>query len=839
MRKSIIFGIVLILLSSFVLADIQYKPNFSAYYEFDDMTDSTGNYTSSSTSEPTYQSTAPNINGNYGLFTGSEYFDSNINYENTITVNFWGYDDDWTTSSKEAIISWSDSTGSKNKFVIQKRDVDNQIHLFGGDGDCNNGQIDSGTTLSAGWHMFTVRENSTYFELFLDGVSKGSVAKSSSGFCSGIGDLHIGRNGEYLANLQYFTGRIDELFVHNEYMSQQNITAFYNAGSGVFYDDVPNVPVVPEGFVEITLKNLYDDSGLTNFNVTITNTTDSTSISTTNGTVFYNSGETVNLTFHDIESNTYIERTFVDVDLSSNYVGYVYQSVLNIIAKERVSNNVITSYNATIESNENVSNAQGNITYYLNAGTYSITGSSNDFLWDTQRNVTLNTKDDLTTILYFGNNSLNITVLNGLSNTSITDFDVFVTLNGSYYWNLTDHDSDGVVYFPTLAGFYNISVDHPDFALESEMVNLTESSQEIEFILYTFNSIFFNFYDEVGLFKLDFQPVSLEIISTAFSNNYTTSNGSIFLSLLSPSTYTIRTTSDGYTTRFNEYTLINNTNINLDVYLTNNSNSNFKTIEATVLNENSDPVEDVLIKVLRYDISSNSYTVREEVRTNFEGQADLSLIKNEEYYKFVLVYGGKTKLTTQKTQIFEDSITFRIVVAELAGETLFYVTNVEGDVSFNNNTNIFRFYYNDPNNQVTQGCLDIYKTKYDGKTSISTQCVSGTSGYIYYTITPENSTTFVGNGYVYFGDTQRFIDSRKYTFISEQIQLGVDAYLGLFLLTCLFAMFGVWNLVVAVVLTPLPTLIFSSMGWIPFDFKFALAFQVVAVFFAWMLSRRS
>jgi hypothetical protein len=63
---------------------------------------------------------------------------------------------------------------------------------------------------------------------------------------------------------------------------------------------------------------------------------------------------------------------------------------------------------------------------------------------------------------------------------------------------------------------------------------------------------------------------------------------------------------------------------------------------------------------------------------------------------------------------------------------------------------------------------------------------------------------------------KRFIDSRKYTFISEQIQLGVDAYLGLFLLTCLFAMFGVWNLVVAVVLTPLPTLIFSSMGWIPF-----------------------
>jgi hypothetical protein len=124
MKNLFIFGIVFILLSGFVFADIEYRSDFAAYYQHDDMNDETGNYSSSSTSQPNYINTAPVINNYFGDYATSDFIDTNIVYNNDITLCTWAYKSSWAVGAHEAIIgNWnSGAYGIKYIYPIIKFD---------------------------------------------------------------------------------------------------------------------------------------------------------------------------------------------------------------------------------------------------------------------------------------------------------------------------------------------------------------------------------------------------------------------------------------------------------------------------------------------------------------------------------------------------------------------------------------------------------------------------------------------------------------------------------------------------------------------------------------------
>lgn len=387
-------------------------------------------------------------------------------------------------------------------------------------------------------------------------------------------------------------------------------------------------------------------------------------------------------------------------------------------------------------------------------------------------------------------------------------------------------------------GEYNVSFIHEQYADQTILINLTNSSAEYDFQVYTTNSIYFEFFDEVTLNSLNGTTVNVELISEAYSTNASTSNGFFFIDLLNPTSYTIRSSAEGYGTRFYEYTLQNNTNIEIDIYLVNESNENRQDVTLTVYDQDRSEVEDAVVKVLRYDVTTNAYSLREIAKTNFEGQVVFDLVLNEEFYKFVIEYDGDTKLTTEKTQIYSEALTFQINIGSTTGEVFYNSQDVDGTVIYQNSSNQFRFSWNDPNAEMTKGCIEVHKRNYVDDYVVGTSCSLGTSGVVYQSFTPENESTYYAFGIVFFGDDDRVIDSLAVTFDSMESNTGSLGWFGVFVLTVLFACIGFFSLLVMTIIAPLPLLIFSMAGFVQFDSRFAVGIWIVSMIVGFIVGGR-
>jgi hypothetical protein len=323
-RKIFIFTLIVLFMSSFVLAaDIEYKGDFAAYYEHDDKTDETGNYTSSSTSEPTYQSTAPNKNGNYGDYATSDFIDTNIVYNDDITLCTWAYKSSWAVGAHEAIIGNWNSGATALNIYIQLSSSTNKPRVFIQNGNCaGNTYIDTTSSISD-WTHICVRENNTKADLWIDGVRQGETTKVTSGFCSNLGSYNLGKNGDY--GTQFFNGRLDETFFYFGYLSDANITNFFT--NSLYYNDIADLPGgVVTNYFELNAKSNRTEQTFQNFTAVLYSDNYTQEYSTTNGTIFFNIPQ--NTYSLNVSSGGYA--TFVKdlgtINNSDEYTAYLYEN---------------------------------------------------------------------------------------------------------------------------------------------------------------------------------------------------------------------------------------------------------------------------------------------------------------------------------------------------------------------------------------------------------------------------------------------------------------------------------------------------------------------------------
>jgi len=395
-------------------------------------------------------------------------------------------------------------------------------------------------------------------------------------------------------------------------------------------------------------------------------------------------------------------------------------------------------------------------------------------------------------------------------------------------WTNTTVTTNGTVYYNISHGDYSLSVVSTDYA--TYYANLTDvnNSESHQASLLTTNTIHFRVYDTIKLELINHTNVTIDLLSDLAVYNFTTDNGTYTAEIITPSTYTIRSDASGYATNFYEYTLVNSTNVHVNLYLMNTSATNYKQVIATVYDQNRDEVEDALIKVLRYNIESNSYTVRQMLRTNFEGQAPLELIKFEEYYKFIIEYDGIERLETTKTQIYEDTLSFQISIGDELGDDFYNSYKVTSSLDYLNASNTFRYYFSDAHNQVTQGCLKVYRNDVSGVVFLNQSCTSGTSGVLYTTFEVKNETSYTAYGYIYLGDTELLIETNKIYFSSTP-DLGGDAWFLNIILSLVLVFTAIWSIPLAIALVPVPTVILSNIGWINVEPSLALGMWAIFI----------
>ena len=418
--------------------------------------------------------------------------------------------------------------------------------------------------------------------------------------------------------------------------------------------------------------------------------------------------------------------------------------------------------------------------------------------------------------------------------------------NQTLIHNFTVNSSEGVS-VSTLTGSmeyptsWNTSIDLIFYADEGNYTTPTFAvpgsiNGKYNFSVYVAQTFHIEIWDEITNVLLDYVTTTLDLISDAYGNNYTRTNGSYQIGLITPGDYIIRYDSDDFFTRTYYKVLEEGSYNQLTLYLLNSSYSYAINVTANVLDTLENQIEDATITTTKYYADSNSYKTVENTQTNFEGKAGLSLTTNE-YYIFQIEYDGDSVLTTTPTYIFEDEITFVIDIGADPTTEFYNSLDIDLTLTFNNVTNNFVYTYSDPQSRFSTTCLEVWKVNaFAGDTLENGSCSSSHSGTIIAGVTEINGTTYLGKAYATINGEKTLLAS-LYTEFKANVSFGNMGLLLVALLTIVFALIGFWNPFVALILAPIPLIFGAMLSIIAIPTGVAIGVWVAFVFVAILIGR--
>lgn len=254
---------------------------------------------------------------------------------------------------------------------------------------------------------------------------------------------------------------------------------------------------------------------------------------------------------------------------------------------------------------------------------------------------------------------LNVTWNNSLGGGFTDNFSVNVSdLNG---YNSTVTTTNGTALIPWINDS-NITItgyDNPQLATTDEIINTTTlSGQSVVNVTLgspQTNSISIRFYDEITGALLNGTTVNAGFSSVVQATNVTTTNGTMFVSLLMPSDYVITYSAPAYVTRYYYYALTNQSTTNLTLFLRPQVNST--TVQITVTDQTLNKVVGAIVYMeVKNSTGTGDYLV-EECKTDVNGQclvsADVSTTtyRAPTTYRFLVFVNGAQAVDSGYTQL--------------------------------------------------------------------------------------------------------------------------------------------------------------------------------------------
>lgn len=491
----------------------------------------------------------------------------------------------------------------------------------------------------------------------------------------------------------------------------------------------------------------------------------------------------------------------------------------------------ITINNATYTTT-NIST--GNITFNDMEGIYNITITSDNYT--TLNYINYDTTNDLVANLtyYKARFKASNKFISNIDNSTLQGFNIsFYNKNTTTIEKTANSTSGTITVDLAWNNTYNITI-HPSGHEIKYITITTDTDYILSDLIYFFskNSFNFIFLDEEN--KSLASNINLDLISDVFSQNYTAQNGTIYIDLLTPSLYALRYTSPSYNQKFYYYNLTANSFNNITLYLNKGTN-----VTATIYDEKGDKLEDAYVKVLRFDLATNSYIPREIAKTDFAGESTIHLILNTEFYKFLVYYPFSTLLkTTSPSYITSTSLSLSVDLNLPFGDTYFSSNNVDYSLTYNTDSSNFRFSYSDTASKVTTGCLEVYTLSVRGDKLYDSSCVNSDTSTILVSAPAVNGTTYEAKGYTTINDERVLLDSK--TVVFDATQIGGD--LGLLLvafLTILFTMIAYYSIPTALIISPLPMFMGSLMNIVDIPMQVVIPLELMCVVLAITISKRS
>lgn len=688
-------------------------------------------------------------------------------------------------------------------------------------------------TLSANkwYHIAGTRNNSNgVWSIYVNGTNVQNLTLGTTLLLDATSRLRVGSDGS-----NHLNGKIDSLMFFNRTLTAAEIATIYNGASGIEYP----FGEVAANVVTVSLTNAINGSsmGSTSFsNVTGNLTFNYFNITGAGFCVSYTgNGTGTNCTASGSGTGTYFNASITEGITGTQAVTTsTYQSLIEVSAYRLFLNTSIASFNGT----------NGQVTNTTTSGTVLLKGLSGnnnvkiDVGGNFSKNITCSTTSFTTracnaTGIYDNMFTFQAKYKNGTLINNFTINTTNVTLGGLLYSTSTTNNT---LSYPLLQGYaYNFKVFDSGLATENVTLPANASNNYYNFSLYRAQTVSITFLDETTNAVVNTSTITAEFISDDFSYNYTTTNGTLFVDLLAPEAYTIRYGANNYTTRFYSLTIDSGSFNALNLTLCPDTICSAVTI--TVKDQFDNTLEGAIVKVLKYDVTVNGYTLQEVLTTNFEGQTESNLQINNEYYKFIIEYDGETVLTTLPTYVYGSTITFVVNLGSTGFEEYFSVNDLTGYIS-EVSDNLYSFTWTDTDNTATQGCVYAYLQTMTATTLYNSTCVSSAAGTTFVSL--DNST---GKTYLLYGIVTK--DGTDFTMDTDIVRFDTTLptadsridLLILFLLLLAVIFVGVWNPTIAVVLAGTAPFLLVLTGIVNISIGVAGILLILSVIVAYIINR--
>ncbi len=331
-----------------------------------------------------------------------------------------------------------------------------------------------------------------------------------------------------------------------------------------------------------------------------------------------------------------------------------------------------------------------------------------------------------------------------------------ITYNETHTFNTTK----GHVNLSLFGGVWNFSITSPSVAdlVDAQiLINATTPHSEYQYRAKTIHSINFTIRDEQNRSILrcvtgNTSCTTIELIAGNQSYNYTAVNGSLYVDLLVPESYTIRYSKPNYgRIRQHLFELNNGSTNTLDLYLLRDDVSSDLTI--TVFDEQElNTIGGVVVYLERYRVDTNEYFLVNQYLTGPDGLAFMDVEQKNEQYRFKVDKPWKTLRRTYIPQYIESTtLNLYMSLRQSIGESYFKGVNMTALISFDRTTNTFSTTWNDPSKRFNEFCFRITKLQQYGRTVVNESCSSSSSASINLVLNTENTTysaTLLGDGEV-------------------------------------------------------------------------------------------
>ncbi len=219
------------------------------------------------------------------------------------------------------------------------------------------------------------------------------------------------------------------------------------------------------------------------------------------------------------------------------------------------------------------------------------------------------------------------------------------------------------------------------------------------------NSINFSIFDEYTN-ELLIRNVSVFMIGNNYAVNKSTEKGFVKFNGLTAQDYRVKYSTSGYIDRDYYLSITDGTKDNVKLYLLSTGNST--DVIFTINDESGNPLENAEIQLKKYYIDSNAYVIVAMARTDFEGKAVLDVDFNDAYYEVFATFDSFS-VNTVGSKIFATAITITIDTLTDPFAGIDAINRVTSNISFNNLTQTFSFFFSDNDGIVRTGIIEVLR----------------------------------------------------------------------------------------------------------------------------------